>query len=94
MRDQRSTLPLQKALAAWRSIINPFLLKNEPSMFPYSKYHALGNDYLVIEPSGLPAPLSPAAIRAICQRNTGLGSDGILLGPLTTAPGQFWAAHF
>ncbi len=45
------------------------------------KYHALGNDYLVLDPVTADCP-SPEEIAAICHRNTGLGSDGILYGPL------------
>ena len=41
--------------------------------------HGLGNDYLVMEESGLDFPFAPAAIRWICHRNWGVGSDGILL---------------
>jgi len=50
--------------------------------FAFSKYHALGNDYLVIDPKNLPAPLTPEQVKTICHRNFGVGSDGILLGPL------------
>lgn len=53
------------------------------------KYHALGNDYIVIDPAGLPEPLSPARIRMICHRNFGLGSDGILLGPSPARDARF-----
>jgi len=49
------------------------------------KYHALGNDYLVIDPKDLPSLLTTAQIRTICHRNFGVGSDGILLGPLPAA---------
>lgn len=48
----------------------------------YTKYHALGNDYLVIDPQELDGALEADAIRLICHRNFGVGSDGILLGPL------------
>ena len=48
----------------------------------YSKYHALGNDYIVIRPAELEYELSKDVIRLICHRNYGIGSDGILLGPL------------
>jgi len=48
----------------------------------FSKYHALGNDYIVIDPKDLPAPLSIQQVKTICHRNFGVGSDGILLGPL------------
>jgi diaminopimelate epimerase len=53
----------------------------------FSKYHALGNDYIVIDPKDLPSPLTTEQVRTICHRNFGVGSDGILLGPLpsTTA---------
>jgi diaminopimelate epimerase len=50
--------------------------------FAYSKYHALGNDYIVIDPGHLPAPLTTSQVKTICHRNFGVGSDGILLGPL------------
>jgi diaminopimelate epimerase len=48
----------------------------------FSKYHALGNDYIVIDPKHLDSPLTTEQIRTICHRNFGVGSDGILLGPL------------
>jgi diaminopimelate epimerase len=50
--------------------------------FAFTKYHALGNDYLVINPKDLPAPLTTEQVKTICHRNFGIGSDGILLGPL------------
>lgn len=48
---------------------------------PFSKYHALGNDYIVIDPAENAIPLTPENIRRICDRNTGVGSDGIMAGP-------------
>ncbi len=48
----------------------------------FTKYHALGNDYLVINPKDLPAPLTTEQVKTICHRNFGVGSDGILLGPM------------
>jgi diaminopimelate epimerase len=48
----------------------------------YVKYHALGNDYLVMAPEQISGQWSPEKIRLICHRNYGIGSDGILLGPL------------
>ena len=53
------------------------------------KYHALGNDYLVIDPKDLPAPLTLEQIKMICHRNFGVGSDGILLGPLPSTKAPF-----
>ena len=48
---------------------------------PFHKYHALGNDYIVIAPDGFVRELTPEMIRLICHRNYGIGSDGILYGP-------------
>jgi diaminopimelate epimerase len=50
----------------------------------FHKYHGLGNDYLVIDPKDLDRELTPAAVRLICHRNYGAGSDGILFGPIQT----------
>ncbi|MDQ7848825.1 MAG: diaminopimelate epimerase [Armatimonadota bacterium] len=44
----------------------------------FVKGHGLGNDYLVVDPRALSFRLSPGAVRAICQRHTGVGADGIL----------------
>ena len=48
-------------------------------MIPFAKGHGLGNDYVVINQVDLTAPLSTQAIRRICDRNRGVGSDGLLL---------------
>lgn len=55
----------------------------------FTKYHALGNDYLVIDPKNLPSALTPEQIRTICHRNFGIGSDGILVGPSPSKTAQF-----
>jgi diaminopimelate epimerase len=55
----------------------------------FSKYHALGNDYLVIEPGEAPGGLDTSTIKAICHRNFGVGSDGILYGPLASEQAAF-----
>ncbi len=46
---------------------------------PFAKGHGLGNDYIVIEEANLPRALTERAIVRICDRNWGVGSDGILL---------------
>ena len=40
--------------------------------------HGLGNDYIVMDPKELTFRLTPKNIKAVCDRNWGLGSDGIL----------------
>jgi len=47
----------------------------------FKKYHGLGNDYLVIDPNVEDFAMTEANIRLICDRNFGVGSDGILYGP-------------
>ena len=48
----------------------------------FYKYHALGNDYLVIDPNKTEIELTAETIKLICHRNFGVGADGILYGPL------------
>jgi diaminopimelate epimerase len=57
----------------------------------FVKYHALGNDYLVLDPADYPAWTAPGRdqIRVICHRNFGVGSDGILWGPLPSQKASF-----
>ena len=40
--------------------------------------HGLGNDYIVMDPKSLTFKLTPKNIALLCNRNWGLGSDGIL----------------
>lgn len=50
----------------------------------FHKYSALGNDYLVLDPragTGA-AALTPERIRAVCDHHSGIGADGIVVGPL------------
>lgn len=51
-------------------------------MIKFTKYHALGNDYLVIDPRDVEVKLDTELIKTICHRNFGVGSDGILYGPI------------
>lgn len=57
----------------------------------FFKYHALGNDYLVMNPADYPGwtEPTPEQIRVICHRNYGAGSDGILWGPVPSAKAKF-----
>lgn len=48
----------------------------------FEKYHGLGNDYLVYDPQKNELPLTKKNVQLICNRNTGLGADGILEGPV------------
>ena len=48
-------------------------------MIPFTKGHGLGNDYIVMDEAALPGALTERAIVRVCDRNWGVGSDGILL---------------
>jgi diaminopimelate epimerase len=48
-------------------------------MIPFVKGHGLGNDYIVLDGRDLSSPLTEKQIVRICDRNWGVGSDGILL---------------
>ena len=44
----------------------------------FAKYHALGNDYLVVDGDLQKPRLDAERVRALCDRHTGIGSDGVL----------------
>src|SRR6267142_4990948 len=50
----------------------------------YVRSHGLANDYIVMDQKDLPFELTPERVRLICDRNRGVGSDGILV----VSPGQ------
>ncbi|MBI1869676.1 MAG: diaminopimelate epimerase [Chlamydiae bacterium] len=57
-------------------------MKDHFNITHFYKYHALGNDYIVIDPNKAKIELTPERIQLICHRNFGVGSDGILYGPV------------
>ena len=44
----------------------------------YYKGHGLGNDYIVLDPANLTFKLTPGRIAMLCDRERGIGSDGVL----------------
>lgn len=53
------------------------------------KYEALGNDYLILDAQVFTTCPSQNDIKAMCHRHYGIGSDGLLYGPLPTDKAQF-----
>jgi diaminopimelate epimerase len=43
----------------------------------FRKYHALGNDYLVLEPGSV--TVTAGLARRVCERHRGVGADGVLV---------------
>jgi diaminopimelate epimerase len=44
----------------------------------FSKWHGLGNDYLLVQRVDLDGPLTPEQVRRLCDYHFGVGSDGVL----------------
>src|SRR5450759_1264655 len=58
----------------------------------FHKYHALGNDYIVLDPRDFPSWQPAPTVdqpRDICHRKFGIGPDGILWGPLPSTQSEF-----
>jgi diaminopimelate epimerase len=47
-------------------------------MLRLTKYHALGNDFLILLDLGATQDLDAAGARALCDRHRGVGADGII----------------
>ena len=54
-------------------------MKTHLMLNEFVKSHGLGNDYIVLDQAQLSSPLTPEAVRTICDYHFGVGSDGILL---------------
>lgn len=53
----------------------------------FYKYHYFGKEYLIYDTVKYPISLTRDAVRKICDRNSGSGSDGLLAGPYFTEQG-------
>ena len=52
------------------------------------RYHGLSNDYVVFDPNKNELELTPGNVKMICDRNAGLGADGVLEGPVIKEDGK------
>jgi diaminopimelate epimerase len=49
-------------------------------MLHFVKYHGLGNDFILVDGLGAPAPdISPQEAVRLCDRHFGIGADGVIL---------------
>jgi len=55
----------------------------------FTKYHALGNDYIVVDPQYLDREITDSDIKVLCDRHYGIGADGVLYGPLKSLKSDF-----
>lgn len=60
-----------------------------PGRVQFSKWQGLGNNYIVLHHEQVPFELTPERVRLLCDRNVGIGSDGILLVGPQTGPARF-----
>ena len=44
----------------------------------FSKWHGLGNDYLLVQRADVGSPLTPDQVKRLCDYHFGVGSDGVL----------------
>jgi diaminopimelate epimerase len=51
----------------------------EVTVNKFVKAHGLGNDYIVLNEGNLSFRLTPEAVRLLCHRHYGIGSDGLLV---------------
>lgn len=55
----------------------------------FAKYQALGNDYLILDGAPLELPELARLAPRLCHRMRGVGSDGLLIGPLPSERADF-----
>ena len=55
----------------------------------FSKWQGLGNNYIVVHAEELPFELTPERVRLLCDRNLGIGADGIMVIGAPTGTDRF-----
>ncbi len=60
----------------------------------FSKMHGLGNDFIVVEDLEEELDFAPEAIEWLCDRNFGIGGDGLILVRPGIAGGDFFMAYY
>jgi len=55
----------------------------------FSKWQGLGNNYIVLHNEEIPFELTPERVRLLCDRNLGIGSDGIMVIGARTGEDRF-----
>lgn len=59
----------------------------------FSKYHGLGNDFLIVDRRSGGPPMDRATAVRLCDRHRGVGADGVLSVLPPTAPGAELRMH-
>ena len=62
---------------------------------PFTKMHGLGNDFVMIDDLTEQYEFTPDAVQWFCDRNFGIGADGlILVRPTTTTDADFFMLYY
>jgi diaminopimelate epimerase len=56
---------------------------NKPMKILFSKFHGAGNDFVIIDSRNSGIQLSASQIQRLCNRNFGIGADGLILMELS-----------
>ena len=60
-----------------------------PGKMQFSKWQGLGNNYIVLHDEEIPFELTPERVRLLCDRNVGIGADGIMVIGARTGEDRF-----
>ena len=60
-----------------------------PGKMQFSKWQGLGNTYIVLHSEEIPFELTPERVRLLCDRNVGIGADGIMVIGARTGEDRF-----
>ncbi len=64
-------------------------------LIEFTKMHGLGNDFVLIEDIAEELELAPEAIQWFCDRNFGVGADGlILIRPASNGDADFFMLYY
>jgi diaminopimelate epimerase len=55
----------------------------------FSKWQGLGNNYIILHNEEIPFDLTPERVRLLCDRNVGIGADGIMVIGARTGADRF-----
>lgn len=75
---------------------NPVPAPAAASAIPFRKMNGLGNDFVVIDARAMPLAVSEAQVRAIADRNTGVGCDQFIVmeqSPIADVKMRIWNAE-
>ncbi|MCI7552017.1 MAG: diaminopimelate epimerase [Actinomycetaceae bacterium] len=60
----------------------------------FTKIHGIGNDFIVFDGISSPFDLTPRQVRILCDRNFGVGADGVIIVQPPRNPGSAGYMHY